>query len=109
VVASTGGGPLRRTFAAALAAACVGLLGAGPAPEAPVPARKAVKARAMLDVVSGQMVANPVVLIEGDRIQAAGPGLAIPAGFETLAGRLRHEGRRRVSGRARRPAQMNED
>jgi imidazolonepropionase-like amidohydrolase len=84
VVASTRGGALRRTLAAALAAACVVLLGAGPAPEAPAPARKAVKARAMLDVASGQMVANPVVLIEGDRIQAAGPALAIPVGFETL-------------------------
>ncbi len=48
------------------------------------PTRKAVRARAMLDVVSGTLVANPVVLIEGDRIAAVGTGLAIPAGVEVI-------------------------
>ena len=38
----------------------------------------------MLDVVAGRLVENPVVLIEGDRITAVGPGLAIPAGFEVI-------------------------
>jgi imidazolonepropionase-like amidohydrolase/heat shock protein HslJ len=52
----------------------VALLGAS----SPSPARKAVRAAAMLDVVAGRIVDNPVVLIEGDRITAAGPNLAIP-------------------------------
>ena len=49
-----------------------------------VPPRKAVKAAAMLDVVAGRIVENPVVLIEGDRITAVGPGLAIPRGAEVF-------------------------
>jgi imidazolonepropionase-like amidohydrolase len=56
---------------------------AGAAPK-PAPARKAVKAAAMLDVVAGRIVDNPVVLIEGDRITAVGPGLAIPKGSEVF-------------------------
>ena len=36
----------------------------------------------MLDVVAGRIVENPVVLIEGERITAVGPGLAIPPGSE---------------------------
>ncbi len=64
-----------RRAAAALAAAFL-LAGAAPAP-VPAP-RKAVRAAAMLDVVAGRIVANPVVLIEGDRITAVGPGLEIP-------------------------------
>ncbi len=38
----------------------------------------------MLDVVAGRIVENPVVLIEGERITAVGPGLAIPAGSEVF-------------------------
>ncbi len=60
------------------------LLLCGAAPVAAPPARKAVRAKAMLDVVAGQIVANPVVLIEGERITAVGPGLAIPAGYEVF-------------------------
>src|SRR5690242_14499506 len=48
---------------------------------APPPIHRAVKARAMLDVQSGRIVENPVVLITGDRITAVGPGLAIPDGY----------------------------
>jgi imidazolonepropionase-like amidohydrolase len=65
--------------AALLAAALVG----SAAPSNPA-ARKAVKAAAMLDVVAGRIVENPVVLIEGDRITAVGPGLAIPRGAEVF-------------------------
>ena len=38
----------------------------------------------MLDVVAGRIVENPVVLIEGERITAVGPGLAIPRGTEVF-------------------------
>ena len=57
-------------------------VGAAPAPK--TPARKAVRAKAWLDVVAGRIVENPVVLIEGDRITAAGPGLTIPKGTEVF-------------------------
>lgn len=38
----------------------------------------------MLDVETGKLVLRPVVLIEGERIQAVGPGLSIPAGAEVI-------------------------
>ncbi len=66
--------------AAAVLAVAASFLGAASAP----PARKAVRAAAMLDVVAGRVVANPVVLIEGDRITAVGPGLTIPRGAEVF-------------------------
>ena len=65
------------------AAAIVGISLLGPlaaplrAAEAP-PVRKAVRARALLDVGTGRLVASPVILVEGERIQSVGPGLAIP-------------------------------
>lgn len=48
------------------------------------PKRVAVRAARMLDVRSGNVVTNAVVLVENGRIQAAGSGLAIPAGMEVL-------------------------
>nr|WP_281404353.1 amidohydrolase family protein [Pyxidicoccus fallax] len=38
----------------------------------------------MLDVKSGRYVSQPVILIEGERIVKAGPGLAIPEGTEVV-------------------------
>ncbi|MEX1246137.1 MAG: amidohydrolase family protein [Thermoanaerobaculia bacterium] len=74
---------MKRLFLAVVAALV--LLGARAVPETvAAPAKKAVKARAMLDVVTGTLVASPVVLIESDRIAAVGPGLAIPAGYEII-------------------------
>ena len=43
-----------------------------------------VRAARMIDVHSGTVVANAVVLVEKDRIQAAGEGLAIPAGARLI-------------------------
>jgi imidazolonepropionase-like amidohydrolase len=51
---------------------------------ASAPKRIAVRAARMLDVRSGAVVANAVVLIENGRIQSAGGGLAIPAGAEVI-------------------------
>jgi imidazolonepropionase-like amidohydrolase len=48
------------------------------------PKRVAVRAARMLDVRSGNIVANAVVLVENGRIQSAGSGLAIPAGTEVI-------------------------
>ena len=67
-----------RAAAAVLAATL--LAWAAPTP----PARKAVRAAAMLDVVAGRIVENSVVLIEGEKITAVGPGLAIPRGAEVF-------------------------
>jgi imidazolonepropionase-like amidohydrolase len=75
----------RLGIAAALAAFAVFVSAAPrPKPTPAPPAKKAVKARALLDVVSGALVPDAVVLVEGDRITAAGPRLAIPPGYEVL-------------------------
>ncbi|MCK6593254.1 MAG: amidohydrolase family protein [Polyangiaceae bacterium] len=49
------------------------------------PARRvALRAARMMDVRSGTMIQNAVVLVEGERIAAAGPGLAIPEGVKVV-------------------------
>lgn len=48
------------------------------------PKRTAVKAARMLDVKTGAVIANAVVIIENGRITDAGSGLAIPAGAEVI-------------------------
>ncbi len=48
------------------------------------PVLKALKASAMLDVETGKLVPRVVVLIDGERIQAVGSGLSIPAGAEVI-------------------------
>jgi imidazolonepropionase-like amidohydrolase len=53
------------------------------APAAP-PKRVAVRAARMLDVRSGNVVTNAVVIVENGRIQAAGSNLPVPAGVEVL-------------------------
>src|SRR5687768_1291776 len=50
----------------------------------PSPRVVVVRAAAMVDVAAGRLVRDPVVVVEGDRIRAAGPGLAIPAGAEVI-------------------------
>ncbi len=76
----------RRTRLALLLAALLSLPAAAekPATKSAPPARKAVRAKALLDVVSGTLVPRPVVSIEGDRISAVGTDLAIPAGVEVI-------------------------
>ena len=53
-------------------------------PTTPVLKRVAVRAAHMIDAQTGTTINNAVVLIEGDRITAAGPGLAIPAGMQVI-------------------------
>jgi imidazolonepropionase-like amidohydrolase len=48
------------------------------------PKRQAVKAARMLDVRSGNIITNAVVLVENGRITDAGSGLAVPAGAEVI-------------------------
>jgi len=44
----------------------------------------AVRSQRMLDVTSGKYIADAVVLVEGDKITAAGSGLAVPAGAQVI-------------------------
>ena len=77
---------IRRTYAlpALLPSLLLACATAGAA-DAPPPATvTAVKAAHMLDVRSGALVDNAVVLISGDRITAAGSKLAIPAGAQVI-------------------------
>lgn len=48
------------------------------------PPRTAVRAARLLDVKSGTLVDNAVVLIEGERISAVGAGLPVPAGANVI-------------------------
>ncbi len=43
-----------------------------------------IRAAKMLDVKSEKTVANPVVIVEGERIKEVGPGLSIPAGAKVI-------------------------
>ncbi|HVF60746.1 MAG TPA: amidohydrolase family protein [Thermoanaerobaculia bacterium] len=51
---------------------------------APAPATIAVKAQRVLDVRTGTYLNDAVVLVEGDRIKAVGPGLAIEPGAKVI-------------------------
>jgi imidazolonepropionase-like amidohydrolase len=47
---------------------------------APAPTIVAVRAAKLVDTKNGTTIANPVVIIEDDKVKAVGSGLAIPAG-----------------------------
>lgn len=72
----------RWTTLSALSLALLGLgIGLGSQAHAAV---TAVKAARMLDVRSGTMIDGAVILIDGERITAAGSKLAIPAGAQVI-------------------------
>src|SRR5689334_3398440 len=48
------------------------------------PVLVALRAARLLDVRSGRLVANPVVIIEGERIKAVGERLTVPAGAQVI-------------------------
>ncbi len=58
-------------------------IGQTPADSAP-PARLAIRAARLIDGRGGPPVANPVVLVEGERITGVGPGLRIPDGTRVI-------------------------
>lgn len=68
--------------------AVVLLLFANPATSQTTPSANAhlvvVRAAKMLDVKSGKVISNPVVIIEGEKIKQVAPGLAIPAGARVI-------------------------
>ena len=57
---------------------------AAPAAPAAQPTRVAVRAGRLIDGRGGAPVANAVILVEGERITAVGPNLAIPAGVPVV-------------------------
>jgi imidazolonepropionase-like amidohydrolase len=77
---------VKNRIAAAVLGLGLTLASAAPAERAAdaPPARKAIRARTLLDVRNGRLVANPVVLIEGERIREVGSDLPIPAGYELV-------------------------
>jgi imidazolonepropionase-like amidohydrolase len=48
------------------------------------PLQTAVRAARLLDVKNGTLINNAVVLVEGERISAVGPGLPVPAGANVI-------------------------
>jgi imidazolonepropionase-like amidohydrolase len=59
-------------------------LGAAAPEPAPAPRIVAVRAGRLIDGQGGPPVRDAVILIQGDRVTAAGSGLAIPAGAEVI-------------------------
>ena len=68
---------------AGLALALLPFTALGAAPE-PAPRIVAVRAGRLIDGQGGPPVRDAVILIQGDRVTAAGSGLAIPAGAEVI-------------------------
>ena len=54
------------------------------APAQTAPKIKAIRAGRMLDVVSGKLLPNQIILVADDKITNVGPNLAIPAGAEII-------------------------
>ena len=79
---------LRRATILATVAVLAGGLLASPvtsrAQEPPAPKRIAIRCGHLIDGTSDQAVANAVILVEGDRITAVGPNVAVPAGVEVI-------------------------
>jgi len=75
----------RALLSAALLTAVGGAVAsaAGPSPEV-APRRIALKAARLLDVRKGTYIAEPVLLVEGDRIRALGRKLSVPAGYQVV-------------------------
>jgi imidazolonepropionase-like amidohydrolase len=63
--------------------ACVAFGQAG-AQQADTTTRIAIRAGRLIDGLGGPPVANAVIIIEGERITAVGPGLTIPAGARVI-------------------------
>lgn len=73
---------MRRIPLVALIAVALLVVAGAQAP--PTPVTVVVRAARMLDVTSGTLVPNAVVIIEGERIKAAGSGLAVPSGATVI-------------------------
>jgi imidazolonepropionase-like amidohydrolase len=67
-----------------LAGLALALLSLAAAAPEPAPRIVAVRAGRLIDGQGGPPIRDAVILIQGDRVTAAGPGLAIPAGAEVI-------------------------
>src|SRR4051794_19597957 len=75
----------KRLVAAALCSLCVLVLPAAPAAQQPSPAPTTViRAGRLLDPDGGRILANQIILVEGNRIRDVGPNVAIPAGAQII-------------------------
>jgi imidazolonepropionase-like amidohydrolase len=72
-----------RGLALGLAAIAAGAAGLG-AQQAPAPPLLAIRAGALIDGTGAAPVRNAVILIRGDRIEAAGAGVRIPSGARVV-------------------------
>jgi len=76
---------LPRAAVAALFASLFAILaGAQDGPAVAPPTPTVVRAARMLDVKSGSVIQNPIVVVEAGRIVAAAPNVAIPGGARTI-------------------------
>jgi imidazolonepropionase-like amidohydrolase len=74
--------PIRTLRVALAAAVCATTLAAQS--QAPPPRTIAVRAARLVDPKGGTTIANPVVIVEGDKVKAVGANLAVPAGAEVI-------------------------
>src|ERR1044071_6262926 len=74
---------LKRPAAAALCSTLVLSFAAPPAPQPPV-AATVIRAGRLLDPEAGRILANQIILVEGNRIRDVGPNVAIPAGAQVI-------------------------
>lgn len=74
---------MRRPILALFAVALLPLAAAAQQ-AAPVPAVTAIRAGRLLDVDAGRVLANQVILVRGEKIEAVGENLAIPAGAAVI-------------------------
>ena len=75
--------PIKATIAALLLGACVATQAQTPPPAAPT-TPMALKAARLFDSTTGTLRTNGVVVVQGDRIVAAGSGTAIPSGAKVI-------------------------
>ncbi len=58
--------------------------GAAAQDTSPAPARLALRAGRLIDVVSGRTLADQIILVRGTKIESVGSNLSIPAGVEVI-------------------------
>jgi imidazolonepropionase-like amidohydrolase len=75
---------MRTRLAIAALALCIALTSGSAQQTDSTPAHVAIRAGRLIDGRGGPPVANAIILIDGDRITAVGPGLAIPAGARVI-------------------------
>jgi imidazolonepropionase-like amidohydrolase len=74
-----------KRLAAALCLSLVGLFAAAPAAQQPAPSPLTViRAGRLLDPDGGRILANQIIVVDGNRIRDVGPNVAIPPGAQVI-------------------------